>query len=95
MIVFLSPLEHEDGGLLSDEVVGAARALMRDACLSQYKVAGMIGFSKPQLTNVPQPRYGLNHKPYMQGIIPHVIYSGSIPGCRGITQRYLDHRRVF
>jgi len=58
------PLEHEDGGLLSDEVADAARALMRDALLTQDEVAGIIGISRPQLTNALQARYGLSHEPY-------------------------------
>ena len=52
------PLEHEDGGLLSDEVADAARALMRDALLTQDEVAGIIGISRSQLTNALQARYG-------------------------------------
>lgn len=58
------PLEDEDGGLLSDEVAGAARALMRDANLTQDELAGMIGISRSQLTNALQSRYGLSAEPY-------------------------------
>jgi putative DNA primase/helicase len=57
-------LEDEDGGLLSDEVAGAARALMRDANLTQDELAGMIGISRSQLTNALQSRYGLSAEPY-------------------------------
>jgi hypothetical protein len=37
---------------------------MRDALLTQDEVAGMIGISRPQLTNALQARYGLSHEPY-------------------------------
>ena len=57
-------LEDEDGGLLSDEVAGAARALMRDANLTQDELAGMIGISRSQLTNALQSRNGLSAEPY-------------------------------
>ena len=37
---------------------------MRDANLTQDEVAGMIGISRPQLTNALQARYGLSPEPY-------------------------------
>ena len=37
---------------------------MRDALLTQDEVAGIIGISRPQLTNALQARYGLSHEPH-------------------------------
>ena len=37
---------------------------MGDAGLTQDEVAGMIGISRPQLTNALQARYGLSPEPY-------------------------------